>query len=80
MNNANDQKPTPEQQGAMENLLDSLDAQSELLSTKELKEELESRGIDTEKFLDRTSRIIKDAKEEHFSRSDSWENADGENK
>lgn len=65
MNNSNDQKPTPEQQGVMENLLDALDKTSDQLSKVELRDELEARGFNTKAFLERTGKIISDSKIEH---------------
>jgi len=49
-----------EEQGPMENLLGGLDEQSGALSLDELKQELQSRGIDIDSFLDRVDTMIAD--------------------
>src|SRR5712672_2334241 len=46
------------QQGPMENLLDGLDQQAQFLSDEELKVELETRGIDVDRFLTRARATI----------------------
>jgi predicted HTH domain antitoxin len=53
-------KMSNEEQGPMENLLGGLDEQSGALSLDELKQELQSRGIDTDAFLDRVDKMIAD--------------------
>ena len=49
-----------EEQGPMENLLDGLDQQSEALSSDELKQELQGRGINIDPFLDHIEKVIAD--------------------